>query len=223
MDASGKDEAITHVLSSLDPRGCEFKQFQKMTPKEQKHDYLWRVAAGLPARGQIGIFNRSYYEHVVAEQVHPESLESQHLPSEVKKDIWTKRYRHINNFEQYLAENGIHLLKFFLHVSKDEQRNRLLERIDNPEQQWQFSARDVEERAYWKQYMKVYGDVLTQTNTPEGRWHLIPSDRSWCARAAVASVITGKLKSLHSGYPKLDAEEQQKLESARKELEKDDS
>ncbi|MES2462293.1 MAG: PPK2 family polyphosphate kinase [Armatimonadota bacterium] len=223
MDASGKDEAVTHVLSSLDPRGCEFKQFRTMTSKEEKHDYLWRVAAALPARGQIGIFNRSYYEHVVAERVHPETLESQGLPAEAKKGIWEKRFRHINHFEQYLAENGIHLLKFFLHVSKEEQRKRLLLRIDRPELQWQFSQRDVEEREYWKKYEKAYSDALTQTNTQEARWHVIPADRDWCARAAVASVIAAKLDSLHSGYPKLSDEEQKALKSARRRLEKDNA
>ncbi len=223
MDASGKDEAITHVLSYLDPRGSEFKQFKKMTPKEEKHDYLWRVAAALPARGQIGIFNRSYYEHVVGEQVHPESMEAQGLPSEAKKDIWAKRYRHINNFEQYLTENGIHLIKFFLHVSKEEQRRRLLARIEQTEQQWQFSMTDVQERAHWKKYLKVNSEVLTETNTEESRWHVIPADQDWCARAAVASVVSLKLKSLHSGYPKLTAEEQKEMEAAREQLEKDAS
>jgi PPK2 family polyphosphate:nucleotide phosphotransferase len=221
MDASGKDEAITYVLSYLDPRGCEFKQFRTMTPKEEKHDYLWRVASGLPARGQIAIFNRSYYEHVVGERVHPEKLDDQGLPPEAKKDIWSRRHRHINNFEQYLTENGIHLLKFFLHVSKEEQRNRLLERIERPEQQWQFSQRDVEEREFWEQYGDVYSEVLTETNTEEARWHVIPADQSWCARAAVASVLLDKLKSLHRGYPKLSDEEQKKMEEARKVLEKD--
>jgi PPK2 family polyphosphate:nucleotide phosphotransferase len=223
MDASGKDESITHVLSSLDPRGCEFKQFKTMTAKEEKHDYLWRVAAAVPARGQIGIFNRSYYEHVVAEQVHPEMLEKQNLPDEAKKDLWEKRYRHINNFEQYLTENGIHLLKFFLHVSKAEQRKRLLERIDNPEMQWQFSQSDVEERDYWEAYQKAYSKALSQTNTQDARWHVIPADQSWCARAAVASVVAAKLKSLHSGYPVLDKEEQKMLRQARKKLEQDEA
>lgn len=222
MDASGKDEAITYVLSSLDPRGCEFKQFQKLTPKEEKHDYLWRVAAALPARGQIGIFNRSYYEHVMAEKVHPEKLESQNLPADAKKDLWEKRFRQINNFEQYLTENGIHLLKFFLHVSKEEQRKRLLERIDRPELRWQFSQTDVEERVYWKQYEKAFGEALTRTNTPEAPWHVIPADQSWCARAAVGAVVAAKLQSLHPGYPRTSAKEQQALDEARKQLEKDD-
>jgi polyphosphate kinase 2 (PPK2 family) len=148
-------------------------------------------------------------------------MEQQGLPAEAKKDIWARRHRHISNFEEYLTDNGIHLLKFFLHVSKEEQRKRLLERIDKKELQWQFSQRDVEERAYWKQYMKVYSEVLTETNTEAVPWHVIPADQSWCARAAVASVVLQKLKSLHSGYPKLSEEEQKEMESARKELEED--
>lgn len=220
MDASGKDEAITHVLSSVDPRGCEFKQFKSLTEKEEKHDYLWRVVAALPARGQVGIFDRSYYEHVVTERVHPEKMERQSLPPAAKKDIWTKRYQHINHFEQYLIDNGIHLLKFFLHVSPEEQRKRLLERIEQPEQQWQFSEEDVAERAYWKPYLKAYSEALTQTNTEQAPWYLIPADRSWCARAAVASLIVAKLRSLHSSYPRPGEEEQQALEKARKQLEK---
>jgi PPK2 family polyphosphate:nucleotide phosphotransferase len=223
MDASGKDEAISHVLTSADPRGCEFKQFKKMTPKEEKHDYLWRVMASLPARGQIGIFDRSYYEQVIADRIHPESLDAQGLASELKKDIWEQRFRHINNFERYLTENGIHVLKFYLHVSKLEQRKRLLERIDQREMQWQFSTRDVKERAHWKEYGTAYSEALTKTNTAEAPWYVIPADRSWCARAAVASVIVEKLKSFHSGYPRLSAEEKQELEDARRELEKDDS
>jgi PPK2 family polyphosphate:nucleotide phosphotransferase len=221
MDASGKDESVTYVLSHLDPRGCEFKQFKSLTPKEEKHDYLWRTVAALPARGQIGIFNRSYYEHVVAEQIHPETLESQSLPPEATKDIWAKRYRHIRHFEQYLIENGIHLLKFFLHISKDEQRKRLLERIDNREMQWEFSQRDVQERALWKDYEKVYSEVLTETNTAEAPWYIVPADRPWSTRAVVAKILREKLESFHSGFPHLNAEEQRKMAQARAALEKE--
>jgi PPK2 family polyphosphate:nucleotide phosphotransferase len=209
------------VLVHLDPRGCEFKQFKRFTAKEAKHDYLWRAAAALPARGQIGIFNRSYYEHVVSERIHPEALESQNLPPEAKEDIWAKRFLHINHFETYLTENGIHLLKFFMHVSREEQRKRLLERIDNREQQWQFSPTDVKERAFWKQYEAVYGEALTATNTPEAPWHIIPADRPWSARAAVARVVLEKLKSFHTGYPRLSKEEREEMEEARAQLEAD--
>jgi PPK2 family polyphosphate:nucleotide phosphotransferase len=221
MDASGKDEAITHVLTHLDPRGCEFKQFKTFTAKEEKHDYLWRAVAALPARGQVGIFNRSYYEHVVAERLHPEALESQNLPPEARENIWDKRFRHINHFESYLADNGIHLLKFFLHVSKEEQRKRLLERIDDPEQQWQFSSNDVKERALWKEYEEVYSKALTATNTAEAPWHIIPADRPWSARAAVARIFLEKLKSFHTGYPKWSKEQRQQMEEARAQLEAD--
>jgi PPK2 family polyphosphate:nucleotide phosphotransferase len=219
MDASGKDEAIATVLIHLDPRGCEFKQFKTFTAKEEKHDYLWRTAAALPARGQIGIFNRSYYEHVVAERLHPEALESQKLPPEAKEDIWAKRYRHINHFETYLMENGIHLLKFFLHVSKEEQRKRLLARIEDREQQWQFSTNDVKERALWNEYEAAYSAALTATNTPQAPWYIIPADRPWCARAAVAQIFLEKLKSFHTGYPRLSKDQQQAMEEARTELE----
>ena len=222
MDASGKDEAIRDVLTRLDPRGCEFKQFKKITEKEARHDYLWRAAAALPARGQIGIFNRSYYEHVTGERVHPERLEEQHLPDEAREEIWEKRFRHINHFEEYLAENGIHVLKFFLHVSKEEQRKRLLERIGSRETSWQFSQSDVEERDYWDEYQRVYSEALTRTNTAHAPWHLVPSDRRWFTRAAVASVIAAKLQSLHSDYPELSPEEQKELDQAREALEKDD-
>lgn len=220
MDASGKDEAITHVLSNVDPRGVEFKQFKALSGKEEKHDYLWRVAAALPARGQIGIFDRSYYEHVVTDRIHPEKLERQGLPSSAKRDLWARRYRHINQFEEYLSDNAIHLLKFFLHVGKDEQRRRLRERIERPETQWQFSPSDLEDRAHWRQFMKYYSEALTQTNTEAAPWHIIPADRSWHARAAVASLIVEKLKSLHRSYPKPKPEEQKALEEARRELEK---
>jgi len=219
MDASGKDEAIRDVLSSLDPRACEFKQFKKMTEKEARHDWLWRAVAALPARGQIGIFNRSYYEQVTGERVHPERLEEQGLPDEALEEIWSKRLRHIRHFEQYLVENGIHVLKFFLHVSKEEQRRRLLERIQNRETCWQFSQNDVEERGRWAEYLHVYGEALTETNTEEAPWYVVPADRRWFGRAVVASVIRAKLEGLHSDYPELSPQQQEELERARATLE----
>ena len=223
MDASGKDEAIHDVLASVDPRGAEFKQFQKQTEKEVKHDYLWRAVAALPARGQIGIFNRSYYEQVVAERVHPEQLERQQLPADAKEGIWEKRFRQINDFERYLVENGIHILKFFLHVSGEEQRKRLLERIDCPETRWQFSMTDVEERRHWEEYMSAYGEALTRTNTEPAPWYIVPADRRWFARAVVASVIAAKLSSLHSEYPRLSNEQEEELKRAREMLETEDT
>ncbi|HEV2129573.1 MAG TPA: PPK2 family polyphosphate kinase [Longimicrobiaceae bacterium] len=221
MDASGKDEAIRDVLSSLDPRGSEFKQFKPMTEKEVRHDYLWRAVASLPARGQIGIFNRSYYEHVVVERVHPEQLERQQLPADANPDLWPQRFRQINDFERYLTENGIHLLKFFLHLSKAEQRKRLLQRIDRPETSWRFSREDVEERGRWDEYMSAYEDALTHTNTEHAPWHVVPADKRWVAQAVVASVIAGRLESLHSEYPELTEAQQEEIERAREILERE--
>lgn len=222
MDASGKDEAIRDVLASLDPGGSEFKQFQPLTEKEAGHDYLWRAVIALPARGQIGIFNRSYYEHVIVERVHPEKLDRQQLPAYAREGIWEKRFRQINDFERYLTENGIHVLKFFLHVSREEQRKRLLERIERPETRWQFSEDDVEERGLWDEYMSAYEEALTYTNTEQAPWHVIPADRRWFARAAVASVIAAKLRSLHSEYPSLSEEQSEKIERAREVLEEEE-
>ena len=222
MDGAGKDATIKHVMSSVDPQGCEVKMFKEMTEKEVRHDYLWRAARATPARGQLGIFNRSYYEHVVAERVHPEKLERQKLPDEVKgDDLWPKRYRQINNFEQHLVENGIRVLKFFLHLSYEEQRERLLERMARPEKRWKFSPSDVEERAHWRDYMRAYEEAFEQTSTERARWHVIPADSRWFARAAVASVVADTLRSLHAEYPRPDAEEEKEIENAREALEKE--
>jgi PPK2 family polyphosphate:nucleotide phosphotransferase len=222
MDASGKDEAIADALAHLDPRGCEFKHFKSMTPKEAKHDWLWRAALTMPARGQIGIFNRSYYENVMGERVHPERLDEQHLPPEAKgDDVWERRCAHVNDYERYLTENGIHVLKFFLHVSKEVQRRRLLERIDNPETVWQFSAADIKNRALWDEYRDAFGQAMTLTNTEHAPWYVIPADQQWVARAAVASVIAERLGSFHDGYPEPSDEEAKELEEAREALESD--
>jgi PPK2 family polyphosphate:nucleotide phosphotransferase len=223
MDASGKDEAIQHVLASTDPRGVEFKQFKRATPKELRHDYLWRAVAALPARGQLGVFNRSYYEHVVAERVHPETLDEQNLPEEAKEDVWAKRYRHLNHFEQYLVENGIYVLKVFMHVSKEVQRQRLLARIEDPDEQWQFSTADVEERGHWDDYMRVYGEVLTHTNTAHAPWYVVPADEPWAARAAVATLLVKTLRRFHDGFPEPSAETREALDQARARLEQEDS
>lgn len=218
MDASGKDEAIRDVLSSLDPRSTEFKQFKKMTEKEARHDYLWRVFAALPGRGQIGIFNRSYYEHVTGDRVHPERLDDQYLPDEARENIWKLRLRQISDFERYLTENGIHVLKFFLHVSSEVQRQRLLERVEDPETSWDFSESDLEDRRRWDEFQQVYGKALTATNTEHAPWFLLPADHRWYARAVVASLLAEKLESLHSGYPEPTPEQQEVLQRARREL-----
>lgn len=222
MDGAGKDATIKHVMSSVDPQGCEVKMFKKMTEKELRHDFLWRAARAVPARGQIGIFNRSFYEQVIADRVHPENVERQKLPAKTREgNLWQRRYRQINNFEQYLVENGIHILKFFLHLSKETQRERLLERISRPDKKWKFSTSDVEERDYWDEYMKVYEDVLNQTSTRWASWHIIPADNRWFARATVASIVAAKLKSLHAKYPALSEEQRTKMKKAQAKLERE--
>jgi len=220
MDGAGKDATIKHVMSAADPQGCEVKMFKEATEKEVRHDYLWRAVRALPARGQVGIFNRSYYEQVVAERVHPEKLERQKLPQGVAGDrLWERRYRQINDFERYLVENGVHVLKFFLHLSREEQRQRLLERIERPDKRWKFSASDVEERGFWDEYMKAYEEAFERTSTGHSPWHIIPADSRWFARAAVASAVALKLESLHAEYPNPSPEQERELEEARRTLE----
>ena len=219
MDAAGKDEAIQHVLVSLDPRGVEPEKFGRLSEDEHRQDYLRRASTALPLRGQVGIFNRSYYEQVVGDKVHPDRLAAQCLPDEARADIWAKRYRQIADFERYLVENGIHLLKFFMHVSREVQRERLLERIDRPEGQWQFSSSDVEERRHWDLYMRVYDEALERTTTTYAPWHVIPADAPWAARAAVGRILLEKLSSFHSGFPTPTEEEREELDEARGRLE----
>ncbi|HET9531016.1 MAG TPA: PPK2 family polyphosphate kinase, partial [Blastocatellia bacterium] len=222
MDGAGKDSAIKHVLSGLDPQGCEVKMFKKPTEKEIRHDYLWRSMNAVPARGQIGIFNRSYYEHVIADRIHPEKLDQQGLAKELRnKRIWKKRYEHINNLEQYLHDEGIIVLKFFLHMSKDKQVERLLERISLPEKKWKFSTSDLEERELWDEYMKAYEEVFSNTSTKDSPWHIIPDDNRWFARAAVASIVVERLKSLHSRYPAMNEDQSRELKRARRKLEQE--
>lgn len=224
MDGAGKDATIKHVMSAADPQGCEVKMFKEATEKEVKHDYLWPAASAMPARGQIGIFNRSYYEHVLAERVHPEKIERQNLPAEAAGDgLWEKRFRQLNNFEQYLVENGIHILKFYLNISWEEQRRRLLERLERHDKRWKFSSSDIEERGLWDEHMKAFGEAFERTSTELAPWHIIPADNRWFARAAVASVIVAKLRSLHTDYPRLDEEKERELEEARKTLEGEDA
>lgn len=220
MDGAGKDATIKHVMSAADPQGCEVKMFKEATEKEVKHDFLWRASAGMPARGQIGIFNRSYYEHVVAERVHPEKLERQKLPEEAAGEgLWERRFQQINDFERYLVENGIHVMKFYLNLSRDEQRQRLLERLERPEKRWKFSQSDVKERGFWDEYMKAYEEAFARTSTEWAPWHIIPDDSRWFARAAVASAVAAKLKSLHAEYPSPSPEEEKEMQDARKALE----
>ncbi len=224
MDGAGKDATIKHVMSAADPQGCEVKMFKEPTEKEVGHDYLWRAVLALPARGQIGIFNRSYYEHVVAERVHPEKLERQRLPEEALGDgLWERRFRQINDFERYLVENGIHVLKFYLNLSRGEQRERLLQRLDRPEKRWKFSSSDIQERALWDEYMRAYEEAFARTSTQSAPWHIIPADSRWFARAAVASIVASRLKSLHAEYPSPSREQEREMESARKALKGEDA
>ncbi|HEX8560661.1 MAG TPA: PPK2 family polyphosphate kinase [Pyrinomonadaceae bacterium] len=220
MDGAGKDATIKHVMSSADPQGCEVKMFKEMTEKEVRHDYLWRAAQAMPARGQIGLFNRSYYEHVLAERVHPEKLKRQRLPeSALGEGLWERRFRQINDFERYLVENGVHILKFYLNLSREEQRARLLERLTREDKRWKFSASDVEERGLWDEHMRAFEAAFERTSTEWAPWHIVPADSRWFARAAVASAVASKLKSLHAEYPKPDEDEERELAEARAKLE----
>ena len=220
MDAAGKDGAIKHVMSGVNPQGCQVVSFKAPSAEELDHDYLWRCMKAVPERGRIGIFNRSYYEEVLVIRVHPEILERQKLPPAVKqKDIWKDRYEEINNFERYLVRNGIIILKFFLNVSKKEQKRRFLERINAPQKNWKFSPDDLKERAHWDEYMKAYEDVFNYTSTEWAPWYIIPADRKWFTRAAVADIIISRLKSLQLSYPTVSEEHKKDLLKAKETLE----
>jgi len=220
MDAAGKDGTIKHVMSGVNPQGCQVFSFKAPSDEELDHDYLWRCAKALPERGRIGIFNRSYYEEVLVARVHPAILAHQQLPEKmVNKDIWKRRYEEINNFERYLHSNGIHILKFFLNVSKEEQKQRFMKRLDCPEKNWKFSINDAKERGYWNDYMRVYEDMLNATSTDRAPWHIIPADHKWFTRAAVADIIVRKLKSLKLKYPEVNDEHRAELAKAKEMLE----
>lgn len=222
MDAAGKDGTIKHVMSGINPQGCDVVSFKAPSTEELDHDYLWRCAKRLPERGRIGIFNRSYYEEVLVARVHPEILAAQRLPEASRgKGIWKRRFEEINNFERYLSDNGIVVLKFFLNVSKEEQKKRFLERIDRPEKNWKFSANDVKERACWDAYMEAYEDVFNHTSTKWAPWHIVPADRKWFTRLAVAAIIYQKMRSLDLRYPTVSEEHKQELLKAREILEKE--
>ncbi len=223
LDAAGKDSTIKHVMSGLNPQGCDVRSFKAPSREELDHDYLWRCSKALPERGRIGIFNRSYYEEVVVVRVHPEFLEFQQLPPEARgKNIWKRRFEGINHFEKHLVDNGTVILKFFLNVSKAEQKKRFLERIDRPEKNWKFSAADVEERAFWDQYMDAFEDVFNHTSTEWAPWYIIPADRKWFTRLAVAEIILSSLEKLKLSYPTLSDDHQQELLKAREMLENEE-
>lgn len=221
MDAAGKDGAIKHVMSGLNPQGCQVFSFKQPSSEELDHDFLWRCAKSTPERGRIGIFNRSYYEEVLVVRVHPEILEMQPLPADVKSDknIWRKRFAQIGSFENYLAENGVHVLKFFLNVSKEEQKQRFLARIEEPEKNWKFSAADAKERGFWDDYMKAYEEALAATSTAAAPWYVIPADKKWFTRVAVSEIIAQKLESMDLRYPTVSEEHRQSLLKAKELLE----
>ena len=220
MDAAGKDGVIKHVMAGINPQGCEVFSFKQPSVEELNHDFLWRTQKQAPGRGRIGIFNRSYYEEVLVTRVHKELLERQHIPpSLMTKSIWKERFSDINAYESYLFRNGIVIRKFYLNLSKKEQRKRFLTRLDEPEKNWKFSASDAAERGYWNDYMNVYQDAIQHTATPEAPWYVVPADNKWYTRMVVAAAIVHALEKLNLGYPKVDAAKQKELEAARKALE----
>lgn len=219
MDAAGKDGAIKHVMSGVNPQGVRVTSFKTPSTVEQDHDYLWRCVRALPPRGQIGIFNRSYYEEVLIVRVHPEIFAAEQLPEEAKgKGVWRRRFREINDFERYLYDNGIHVLKFFLNVSKNEQRKRFLSRIDEPEKNWKFSAADVAERGHWADYRKAYEKMLGRTSTEHAPWYVIPADHKWFTRLAVGSTIVSALREIDPQFPTISDEQRAQLAAARNTL-----
>jgi PPK2 family polyphosphate:nucleotide phosphotransferase len=219
MDAAGKDGAIKHVMSGVNPQGCQVFSFKAPSSEDLDHDYLWRCVKCLPERGRIGIFNRSYYEETLAVRIHPEFLEKQKLPKEFVSDgIWKSRFKDIRNFERYLTRNGILVRKFFLHLSKGEQKRRFLERLDDPDKNWKFSANDAKEREYWKDYMKAYEDTIRQTATKCSPWYVVPADNKWFTRVVVAAAVIDALASLDLEYPKVGKKQLDELEAARQTL-----
>ncbi len=219
MDAAGKDSTIRAVLSGVDPAGCEVYSFKRPSETDLDHDFLWRTALCLPQRGRIGVFNRSYYEEVLVVRVHPEYLGNQKLPDEVPLEkLWKQRYDSIRDHEKHLARNGTVILKFWLNVSQDEQRDRLLARLDEPEKNWKFESGDLDERARWKDYMRAYEDALNATSTAHAPWYAIPADSKSFMRAAVADIVVRTLKSLDMGWPVLDAAEKAKFAEMRRKL-----
>lgn len=222
MDAAGKDGIISHVMSGINPQGTHVASFKAPSTEENDHDYLWRISKELPRRGEIGIFNRSHYEEVLVARVHDLVLNSQIPKDLVTGEIWEQRYRQIRNFEEYLTENGTVIVKIFLHISKDEQRQRLLDRIAQPDKNWKFSAGDIEERKYWDQYMKAYEQMLEQTATERAPWYVVPADSKWFARYLVSQIVLETLQKINPKVPELTGPELATLEECRRILEKDE-
>lgn len=219
MDAAGKDSLIKNIMTGVNPQGTKVVSFKKPSENELDHDYLWRVAKNLPPRGEIGIFNRSHYEDVLVSRVHKLVLDQPFPKNLVTKDIWENRFEEINNFEEYLSNNGIKIVKFFLHVSKDEQKERLMERIDRPEKNWKFASSDITEREYFDDYMLAYADMLINTSTKRAPWYIVPADRKWFSRYLVSEVIVEKLKEMDPQFPELSKEELDSLDKWKKILE----
>jgi PPK2 family polyphosphate:nucleotide phosphotransferase len=216
MDAAGKDSTIKHVMSGVNPQGCQVYSFKQPSPEELDHDFLWRSVRCIPERGRIGIFNRSYYEEVLVVRVHHELLERQKMPAQlVDEKIWKQRYEDIAAYERYLSRNGVLVLKFFLHVSRDEQKRRFLERLDRPEKHWKFSASDVAEREHWDEYMKAYEQAIRATATKHAPWYVVPADNKWFTRLVVAAAIVDGLEQLQLAYPKVGEAKRKELASAR--------
>lgn len=219
MDAAGKDGAIKHVMSGVNPQGCQVVSFKAPSSEDLDHDFLWRCAKNLPERGRIGIFNRSYYEEVLVVRVHEDLLAKQKLPAaRFSKDIWDARFRDIRSWERYLDNNGVVVRKFFLHVSRREQKRRFLERIENPEKNWKFSATDAQERGYWKDYMRAYEDMIRNTATKHSPWYVIPADNKWFTRIAVAAAVIETLDGLDLRYPEVGKEKLAELAETKKKL-----
>jgi PPK2 family polyphosphate:nucleotide phosphotransferase len=220
MDAAGKDGAIAHVMSGVNPQGCQVFSFKQPSARELKHDFLWRTTRELPERGQLGIFNRSYYEEVLIARIHPRILRAAGLPDQPADDnrIWRERYRSIVNLERHLDRNGTKIVKFFLHISKEEQRKRFLKRIETPEKNWKFSAADVEERRFWKRYMSAYEKCLSATSTVYAPWYIVPADDKLNARLIVSRIVLTTLEALRLSYPKTSAARRRELRALRKQL-----
>jgi PPK2 family polyphosphate:nucleotide phosphotransferase len=221
MDAAGKDGTIKHVLSGVNPQGVQVYSFKQPSAEELDHNFLWRCMKALPERGRIGIFNRSYYEEVLVVRVHPEFVAAQRIPGAdpEKKRFWKDRFEDINAFERHLTRNGTAIVKFFLNVSKEEQKKRFLDRINEPEKHWKFSGKDVSEREHWDEYMEAYEECLEATSTDYAPWYVIPADRKWIMRAAVAAILTETIQQLKLDWPKVDAEQKQQIQLAKKRLE----
>ncbi len=220
MDAAGKDGTIKHVMSGVNPQGVDVWSFKTPTAEELHHGYLWRTSKCMPGRGQIGIFNRSYYEEVLVVRVHPQILENENLPKTlVTKDIWRERFEDINNFERYVSRNGIAVVKFFLHLSKKEQKKRFLERLDTPDKNWKFSAADIKEREFWDDYQQAYEEMIRHTASAHAPWYVVPADNKWFTRLVVAQAVVDALKDMGLKYPKVSREEKAALAKARQQLE----